>query len=59
MNIKQTTRRISPELIIQAEKPRRLVKSQRFNALFLSEPFVDSFLFFSLLCLHYVALQDF
>lgn len=47
MNIKQAARRISPDLIIQAEKPRRLVKSQRFNAPFRPEPLVDSLLFLS------------
>lgn len=51
MNIKQATRRISPDLIIQAEKPRRLVKSQRFNASF--RPGVPSLI--PLLCLSFMS----
>jgi len=45
MNIKQAAQRVSPDLIIQAEKRKRLVKLQRFNVPLRQEPLVDSLLF--------------
>jgi len=47
MNIKQAAQRVSPDLIIQAEKRRCLVKLQRFNVPLRQEPLVDSLLFLS------------
>jgi len=47
MNIKQAAQCVSPDLIIQAEKRRRLIKLQRFNVPLRQEPLVDSLLFLS------------